>query len=164
MILRGLTLWRPWAAAIVHGPKRVENRPWPPSTRLLDAELWIAVHAGRKFSGDGARFISTWWPDCKTKFLAPDGSVDGSARYERLWPDEWKAEGIVGIARVKGAHRYSIVYQDDRRDPWRFGPWCWLLDSVIALDVPIACRGAQGLWSLPADIEAKLEPLCVVRS
>mgnify|MGYP000337721865 CR=1 FL=1 len=35
------------------------------------------------------------------------------------------------------------------------GPFCWLLTGVVRVD-PIECRGAQGLWDVPADVADKL--------
>ena len=34
--------------------------------------------------------------------------------------------------------------------PWAFGPWCWLLDEVIPLEIPIPCKGMPGIWPLGA--------------
>jgi len=42
----GLTIIQPWAAAIALGPKRIENRTWRPSNRMLGE--FIAIHAGKK--------------------------------------------------------------------------------------------------------------------
>lgn len=39
---KALTICQPWAWAIVHGAKRVENRTWP--TRYRG---WLAIHAGK---------------------------------------------------------------------------------------------------------------------
>ena len=44
--LRGLTLWQPWAWAIAHGGKRIENRPWRPWPSIV-GEL-IAIHAAAR--------------------------------------------------------------------------------------------------------------------
>ena len=33
------------------------------------------------------------------------------------------------------------------------GPVCWVLEAVTKLSKPILCKGAQGLWVLPAEIE-----------
>jgi hypothetical protein len=35
-------------------------------------------------------------------------------------------------------------------------PVGWVLDDVIALDEPVPCPGAQGLWQLPIDVEARV--------
>lgn len=154
MILRGLTLWRPWAASIVHGPKRIENRPWCPPLALLREELWIAIHAGRKWDPAGAQFVRREWP------------ASGITAWEREHdcPRRMREEGIVGVARVVRAVR--VAGFDESLDgagqkPWAFGPWCWVLGDVKALEQPIPVAGHQQLWALPLEIQAALEPLCV---
>lgn len=152
MILRGLTLWRPWAASIVHGPKRVENRPWAPPARMLAEGLWIAIHAGRTWDREGAAFVRNLWPEARA--TVPHGTE----------------EGIVGIARVVDALTFEEGDRDglwgrgsggpDPKDPWSFGPYVWRLEHVRALNEPIPCRGAQGLWRLPVEIAEVLEALC----
>lgn len=151
-IIRGLTLWRPWAAAIVHGPKRVENRPWFPPLSLLDCGLWIAVHAGKRWDPGGARFIAETWQECPAA-LDHDDEETG-------WPPAFVAQGIVGVARVAGVEGAGGRYGQPT-DPWAVGPWCWHLADVRVLPTPIPCRGAQGLWTLPPDVLAVIEPLCV---
>lgn len=166
MILRGLTLWRPWAASIVHGPKRVENRPWAPPTRLLDAGLWLALHAGRTWDIDGAEFI--------IEHL--DGQILGlhdtsvilvrdDARAQDAWPLPWIEQGIVGVARVVRAYRYVCPPPTEALEhEWSFGPWCWELADVQALPEPIPCRGRQSLWELDRVVYDRLAPLCVAGS
>ncbi len=153
MLVRALTLWRPWAASIVHGPKRFENRPWAPPLRLLDAGLWIAIHAGRTWDRDGARFVAERWHKARSEVASPDGSLDGSARDERAWPLRYVEQGIVGLARVAYACRVEDL---EATDPWAFGPFCWRLEDVRALADPIPLRGAQGLFGLSPEIEARV--------
>lgn len=139
-LVRGLTLWRPWAAAIVHGPKAVENRHWPAPQASIDAGLWIAVHAGRTYDLDAARFILARWPDVRDSI--PHGD----------------RQGVVGVAKVLRAVRAEDL---ETPDPWAVGPWCWMLGFRRALPRPIPCRGAQGLWTLPPEVLAAVLPLCV---
>ena len=154
-MMRGLTFWRPWSDAIVRGPKRVENRSWPPPERMLGKI--IAIHAGKKYDkGD--------WP-------MPEG-------YSAPSPGD-SPEGIVGVARILGAldarGREHTGFAPKRRilqslavdgdagelarrlyelddDPWWAGPCGWLLDDVVAID-PVPVKGAMGLWTLPPDVE-----------
>lgn len=148
--MKALTLWRPWSDAIVHGPKRVENRPWCPPATIL-GEL-IAIHAGMKYG------IAEGWS------LPGDYSP----------PDEDESPtGIVGVARVmgyldlrKGERRGEIaggrlfrlgtrIYELDT-DPWWLGPVGWLLEDVVALPKPLACPGALGLWRVPVAIDEQI--------
>lgn len=154
MILRALSLWRPWSASIVHGPKRVENRTWPPPLKMLDAgPLWLALHAGRKWKHDDAKWIAQRWPEAR-RCMAKDAIVSD----ETVWEDEHRAQGIVGLARVARVLRVEDL---DAPNPWAFGPWCWELADVHALPEPIPLRGFQGLFRLPLDLERRLAPLCV---
>lgn len=155
--IRGLTLWRPWAAAIVLGPKRIENRPWHPPLRLLDAGLWIAIHAGRRWDGDAANDIADLWPAARVELRQQPLPFED----ERAWPRPFVEQGIVGVARVVRAEVFDALRDDGATGiAWAFGPWCWVLDDVRALAAPIPIRGAQGLWPLPPDVLAVLEPLC----
>jgi hypothetical protein len=42
---------------------------------------------------------------------------------------------------------------DDQRR-WFFGPFGYVLRDVRALATPVPCRGWQGFWTLPDDIES----------
>ncbi len=125
MILRALTLWRPWAMAIAAGPKRVENRSWAPGAQLPIGSL-LAIHAGRRFDAAALAWVRELWP------AVPDDPA--------LHP-----EGIVAIARLVEVER--VVRPP--LTPWDAGPWCWRLDQVWGLRFPVPARGAQGLWTLP---------------
>lgn len=46
-----LTLIQPWAWAICHAGKRIENRDWKPAARVLGQR--IAIHAGKKRDDQG---------------------------------------------------------------------------------------------------------------
>lgn len=143
--MKALTLWRPWSDAIVHGPKRIENRTWVPPARVV-GEV-IAIHAGKRYDTAADRY-------CEARGFA--------ALNRHGCPG-----GIVGVARIVGASDpYGFVWAEDpyderlvgrlsglRTDPWWIGPVGWLLDDVIAIE-PIPCRGAQGLWTVPADLDA----------
>lgn len=48
--MKALTLWGPWHWAISHGPKRVENRDWPPPRDLIGQ--WFAIHGWRMHIGN----------------------------------------------------------------------------------------------------------------
>lgn len=126
--IRGLTLWRPWAWSIVHGSKRVENRPWAPPRSIMGQ--YIALHAGKHWDYDGAAKIAQAHPEMpRTSDLHP--------------------LGIVGVARVVDVATSAIDDLPMEQWHWYFGPYGWVLEDVIALPKPVPCRGAQGLWPLP---------------
>lgn len=160
--MRGLTLIQPYASAIfLPEPDRkdVENRTWPPPASILGQR--IAIHAGVKK------------PD--PAWGLPDGIDFGPL-------DELPRGSILGTARVVGAldrrspigagwigrrvflpeltalgdrDRGRLCILDSSR--WWVGPVGWLLDDVRACAVPVACKGAMGLWTVPDDVRAHVE-------
>lgn len=134
-LIAGLTLWRPWAWAIAHANKRIENRPWWRPSLL---GTYIAIHSGKTWDYEGAAKIGDVHPE-----------MPRSADLHPL--------GIIGVARVVGC----IQFDDPQSPPiepsqvkWFFGPFGWVLDDVVAFDVAVPCRGMQGLWPLPRNVLA----------
>lgn len=120
--LKAITLHRPWAYAIAHLGKDIENRPW--ACPLATGSL-IAIHAGRKYDRQGADWIR--------QSLGLDCPVDGPQH----------PGGIVAIARFDG----NVTASDS---PWFVGPIGWKLADVVAI-APAPCSGQQGLWLVPDD-------------
>ena len=120
--MRALTLCQPYASAIVHGPKRTENRPWP-VPRTVPLPAWIAVHAGtRDWPAEPVRAL---WSACPPRV-------------------ELSRRAVLGAMRV-----YDCVEGTLPDDPWAFGPYCWVIGAVVALPEPIPIlRGHLGLWHL----------------
>ena len=131
--MRALTLYQPWAWIVVHGPKRVENRRWAPWPGVIGQR--IAIHAGLTYDGDGERFI-------RSKGIEPPA------------PEQLDRGAIIGTAIVTGFVRsgdlpgLSPLPADQM--PWFFGPVGWLLDDAQVC-TPWPCRGALGLWRVPAE-------------
>jgi hypothetical protein len=127
--LYALTLWQPWAWAICHAGKRIENRRWAPPRWAVGRD--IAIHAGATRGQEQLmRAHPDWWPNG-----APV-------------PPAYLAHGaIVAVARLVG-----IV--SESTDPWFCGPVGWTLDDVRVLGVPVPCRGAFKLWRVPDDVAA----------
>jgi hypothetical protein len=123
---RALSIQQPWVDAILHGTKRVENRTWARKDELG----WIWLHA----PATGDQHAGRWMRE--RGLHTPDLGVPKSA--------------IVGLAYI---HTISNHVPDD--DPWAFGPVCWHIYAVIALDEPVPCKGALGLWTLPPAALAK---------
>ncbi len=42
------------------------------------------------------------------------------------------------------------------QSPYAFGPWCWVVSEVIKFPNAIPCKGRQGLWNVPDEIEREL--------
>jgi ASCH domain len=125
---RSLTVWQPWAWAIVSGHKRVENRPGP--TRYRGR---IGIHAGRDGSYDylGLDYLRDRGLDVPDRGDLPHGA-------------------LVGEVTLIDCRR-----QDDLilgHPPWRDwlvdgAAWAWLLADAVVYTRPLPCRGQLGLWS-----------------
>lgn len=117
--IRGITIKQPWAACILHGDKRVENRPraWAPGWRLL--------HAGAEIDRAALR----------------DPLVARTVRGLEL-----PTRAVLGLVRIAGSHtdpgepcspwaQPECVHLD--------------LDDVHPLALPVPCDGQLGPWRVP---------------
>lgn len=127
--LSGLTLWQPWAWAVAHGSKRIENRPWRPWPSIVGKLL--AIHAAAKVDVVDEEYAAEWIC-ARTGLVVPAAST-------------LPRGAIVAVARVTGSVAASS-------DPWFVGPFGWQLDQVVALPTPLPCRGRQGLWPVPDEV------------
>lgn len=129
--VRGLTLWRPWAVAILAGPKRVENRPkrWN-----IEGEL-LALHNGLRFSDEDAAVVHERW----------EGYLLAIERQPQLI----RAGHIVGVARVSKVATPAEL--GDEHHPWATGPICYVLDRPVILPEPLPWKGQQGLFNIDGE-------------
>jgi hypothetical protein len=125
-----ITLHRPWAHAIAHLGKDIENR----KTNLLCVKPgeWLAIHAGRGYHFPAQDWILEVFP----QFTVPDPADDPT--------------GIVAIAQFMG----NFTASDS---PW-FVPESvgWKLANAIALPVPVDVAGQQGLWKPSPEIKRQV--------
>lgn len=135
--MRAITLHRPWPFCIAELGKRVENRTWAPPACLLGQE--IAIHAGKAWDPAGARWIEEQFD-------------------VRLSSDDQMAGAIVALTRVLRVVR-SPAQLTARERQWFFGPIGWVLDEPRVLARPVACRGAQGIWTVPPEIEMRVRAI-----
>jgi hypothetical protein len=143
--VKALTLWPEWIPAILHYGKRVENRPWRPSGPLRD----LALHSGSRVAGGGS-----------ARHAFEDvADAAWNATRQTVRPHDIETKVVLGaIVAVVEVRRF--VQLDDELEPeqqrWFFGPWGWVLDNVRVLTEPVPCRGHQGLWPVPPDVEAEV--------
>jgi len=126
--MKALTVCQPYAELIACGEKWVENRRWPTSYRGP-----LAIHAGKS---------RTWL-----------GPTDESLYHNMAFG------AIVAVCRLDACVRFNSI--TGSHDPKMIelaahehteGPWCWVLRDVRRI-TPVPCRGAQGLWNVPNDLE-----------
>lgn len=146
-----VTLYPEWAFAFAHFGKNCDNRTW--WEEQIRGE-WIAIHGGCSVGG------------------VPHGKLPPSPRHlQAIEEVRQMAERAAGLVLDASELNYSRVLAEGRgvvavgkvRGPiegeprgWYIGSPSigWLFDRVVRLPVPVPCRGAQGLWELPADVLA----------
>lgn len=150
--MRALTLHQPWAWAVAEGIKRVENRTWAPPRSFISLpqpEQIFAIHAGKTWDESAYdaldRLLGPDEPDPPRSWEVVRGAVIAVARYDQLASNNnFYALGAPVVERELGADQVR----------WFFGPYGWLLADIVKLPEPVPCRGYQGLWTLPADVES----------
>ena len=154
-----LTLHPEWAWAITHLGKDAENRS-ERFCRQIDRRVgdgWLAIHAGVKRPADFAAVAAMY-----------DGQVDafpGDADDPSADPG-WLFGGRSGVfitdADLPRGAIVALAKISDVLEPGAGAPWKVLdsaalaLSPVVVLPEPIACKGKQGLWTPPPDVQARL--------
>jgi hypothetical protein len=125
--MKALTICQPWAWAIVHGPKRIENRTWPTAYRGP-----LLIHAGMN---------RTWYTP-----ILNDGS--------NVPPANALVYGaLIGMATLVDCCRPDKLKEPWHSSPFAEGPICWALAEIRPFAHPLPMKGAQGLWNVPGDLD-----------
>lgn len=122
--MRALTIRQPWADAIAHGTKRVENRTWATGYRGR-----LLIHAGVAYDPMG-------------RFIITDRDALAS------WPDTRRAVlAVATLADVHAAKGCCLPWGEQ-------GPavFHWVLTDVRTLADPVPATGRLGLWIPSADL------------
>lgn len=133
--MRAISLWQPWATAIAIGIKRVETRHWHTSYTGP-----LAIHAAKRWGPQEREFASIEHALGRLPKRIPLGAIVATATLVECRRTEDVVQSLGAIERMYG--NYS---------PGRFA---WVLADVVALQTPIAFRGAQGFFNVPDDIFA----------
>lgn len=131
--MKALSIRQPWAWAIVHCGKDVENRTWYTGYR---GEVLIHACAlpPRTNAGRIPRALQDELVDALDA-IEQLVTLVGPLSYDML---RAQSGGIVARARIVDCVRES-------KSPWFVGPWGIVLADVTPIDI-IPCRGQLGLW------------------
>lgn len=149
--MKALTVQQPWAWAIVHGGKTVENR-----TQAWTYRGPLAIHAG-------LREDTAAYDDDMIRHAL--GQLDSSWELQQ----QLETGVILGVVDLVDVHRADGLESDPWEwccRPWGQGPGVHLkpdgtftgptthlvLEHARPLPDPIPCRGVLGLWTPPADV------------
>ena len=125
--LPALSVRQPWAWAILHAGKPVENRTWP--TRFRGRLL---IHAGKTFDREGYEWIAL----NAERLGIPVGALPG--------PKGFPMGGVVGAVTVTDCVEGGAG-DPAEGSPWFFGPFGFTLDDPTAYEL-VPCRGALGFF------------------
>ncbi len=151
--MRALTLTQPWSGLVASGIKRIENR-----SRLMirreDFGIPFAIHASRVIDLDVYGRIEAIAPELAgahqpwRALSLYTSAVIGVATIDRVLRAR---DGHQGVLLAIDATAREVDLGDQAR--WFFGPVGYVLRDIRALTKPVACRGWQGFWTLPNDVE-----------
>jgi len=153
--VHALTIWQPWAWAIIAGHKPVENRTWPCPKWMLGARL--AIHAGMRYDPAAERFV------CERlglQQLPPEAHAQGVLGLVTPWRNLEQCSILATGGSCSTCHHGPTCAK--ARDPivasgWLTGPIGWALGDRLAFEKPIPCRGLQGLWVPEQEVLAEIE-------
>lgn len=143
--MHAITLKQPWAYAICHLGKRIENRTRKPPMALVGQR--IAIHAGAAIDrGAASRMHPHNVHMPISRELLPESCVVATARLDGWVRTDAMGPLYMGIGPTEA--------EDALASRWFFGPIGHVLAAVRVLSEPVPCRGQLGYWRLPADVEA----------
>jgi hypothetical protein len=141
--MRAITVRQPWAWAIVHGGKDVENR-----TRNIAGAYRgpVAIHAGQQYDPDA------WEHPALIKAWMDTGG------------DDFDYGLVVGVVDLVDVHHDldNRCWEITLDETGQCSPWAMpdhhhlVLANPRTLATPIPWRGQLGLWKVPADLEARI--------
>lgn len=152
--MKALTLWQPWASAILCGLKNYETRSW--STKHRGP---LAIHASKNVPSQIVRDFS--YKNLYQEVMDKMGELfdfDGK---------ELPTSCIVTVCKVRGCFPIGVIGQPgsfrsdlDERE-LRFGNYlpsrfAWSLGDVVSGFKPVHCAGTQGLWNIPEDVSREV--------
>lgn len=137
--MRALSVKAPWAWAICHAGKRVENRDWPGGLDNRAIPRFCALHTSRATRFD----------------LSTDVGADACDFIARITGkpvpdiDEHHPGHIVAMMMLG-----PIIHNVDEaraigQEAWFAGPHAFGITAVFVLPTPVIAKGALNFWRVP---------------
>jgi hypothetical protein len=142
--LRAITLWQPWAYALIFCGKDVENRP-----RSLGVTGWVAVHVGLHYD---EAYVEASIDSMPKRPMDPYHS-------RRMFLDSYMPSQrghIIGLVNIDRWSRRETL-----SSPWLQAPpgSAAVITRAVPLRTPVLCRNGfhQGAWRVPEDVEQQIK-------
>jgi hypothetical protein len=160
--VRALTLTQPWAGLVASGIKLVENRP----RKMIKREDFgkpFAIHASREIDESVYDRISEIAPDILTIERRGEATIRTVPCFRDWYRFSRDISAVIAVATIdrevataSGLRRTADIVELGEQERWFFGPIGYVLRDVRALATPVPCRGRQGFWTLPHDVERQV--------
>lgn len=128
--MKAISIMQPWAWAILHAGKNVENRTWKMPRWVRGETLWL--HTGKR-----ADTADAWDVIEDVSGLRPPPK------------NELVFGAVVGVVRFGMAVECAPDGTPPINTPWASGPWCWIIAMASAMFKPVPCLGKLGFWVPP---------------
>lgn len=153
--MKALTIQNPYAKLIITPQdqlpegaihKRVENRSWIPQSILM--RVPFAIHAG----------VSMDW------FKFGDWPIELPRKAKRSDVPQMAFGAVVGVAVISHCFHVNQIRTGQVPAEYQWlgdhkhvsGPYCFVLENVVALEQPVPCVGQQKFFTLPSSVEARV--------
>lgn len=130
--MKAITVRQPWAWAIIHAGKDIENRSWKTNLRGR-----IAIHAG-------AGMTRAEYEEGRKSILRRKPKIKIPA-YEDM-----ARSAIIGTVEL-------VDCVEETRSTWFTGDKGFVLARPKKLPEPIKCKGALKFWNVPKNIESRIK-------
>lgn len=136
--MKALTLTQPWATLVALTHKRVETRSW-----RTNHTGRIAIHAAKGYPAYAKEMTIT---------QRNAGRISGDITFSAIVATCF----LMGCRQTEDvAHQLSPL--EVSMGDYTAGRWAWFLSDIVALPVPIPCKGALSLWEIPEDVVLRIE-------
>lgn len=130
--MKAISLWQPWASLMVLGHKRIETRTWK-----TDYTGELAIHAAKRlFIPDNPALVEVLERLGINLFSFPRGAIVGTVKLIKCIATGYDFRPL----------GYENLFGD--YTPGRYG---WITTDAKTFDIPIPCRGRQGLFDWEPD-------------
>ena len=139
-MIRGLTLYEPYASFMKLLMKTLETRGWRPR----ELPVTVAIHAG----------LTKVKPEQVAELCAKAGVPPFPADY--VWPyGKIVASGT--LSKCPKTEEVTVLTPQERAlGDYSTGRRAWAFTDFWVLPEPVACRGGRGLWEVPAEVEKEI--------
>lgn len=144
--MKCISVFEPWASLLACGHKAYETRRWTPPMDCM--KVTVAIHAGKSLAGMRLMDLDPRFGAICDRVLGCDhpysfGKVVALGTIAFTIPTDG------GIAR-------EVISAEKAIGDWSPGRYAWRFVDMQALERPVACRGRQKFFSLPAEVTAQI--------